>query len=707
MGLHPSPVKRLARRKGDNQVPGRQKFEKLLQPLKIQQIELRNRIVCTANSRYFATDDGYTTDLDLGTYEALARGGVGLIVVQWAAIDYPVGFRLRHYAISDDKYIPGLTELAAVIHKHGCPAFLQLCHKGPLQEFSDFNVEGVAPSSIVDVMPAPSHDFHYPRELTIAEIQDLVAKFANAAERARRAGFDGVEIHAAAIYLVAAFMSRIWNKRNDAYGCQNLESRARFAVEIIRAIKERVGQDFPVGIRINGQEWGHQMGITPEESEQFALMLEKAGADYISVLGIGFGQYEHVQFAKLVLYPEPSSVTRPLIKQIKKPGVLVPAAERIKRVVSVPVVAVAGLDPKLGEWLLQHNKADLIGMVRPLIADPELPNKVARGRLDDIAPCTACVECLGRVWKTKPLRCRINAALGREREYTVTPSPRKKSVVVIGGGPGGMEAARTAALRGHEVLLYEKEHKLGGSLPLASLVKGFEIEDLDALVRYFKLQLNELGVKTRLGTEATPALIKELRPDAVVVATGGAPETLLIPGIDKRKVLSSSDLQRTARTLLRFISPKLLRRLTRFWMPIGRKVVIVGGLMHGCQLAEFLLRGGREVTIVETTDELGTGIPEVNRPRLLSWLADKGVTMMSGVKYEEITDKGLRLTTREGHTQTIEADTILTAIPPRRNTELFETLQASVPEIYLTGDCREPGKIIDAIADGRRVGCSI
>ena len=519
-------------------------------------------------------------------------------------------------------------------------------------------------------------------------------------------GWEGVEVEAGHSYLLNSFLSRAWNRRDDDYGCQTLETRARFAAEIVRAIRTRVGPAFVIGMRVNGQEWGHEQGITPEESRGFAKVLESAGLDIIHVTGwgYGYGAYSWVQYPEQLLYPEP---TVPLAKLVRKPGVIASRAAAIKEAVAIPVIAVGSLGPELGEWILSQGMADAIAMGRRLMADPELPKKLAEGRSEDIRPCMACLECRTPFQKYRPISCRVNAALGKEREYQTEPAARKKRVVVVGGGPGGMEAARVAAARGHEVVLYEKAPGLGGSLPLASLIKGTTIEDLPALVDYFEIQLRKLGVRVELRQEFTPEMARALKPEAVVVAIGGQPTTPSIPGIDRRKVLTGQALERKVTPYLRLFGPRLLGWLTRFWLPVGKRVVIIGGLLHGCQVAAFLVKRGRHVTIVEASDQPGEGIPVAMKPRLLDWLAEKGVAILTGAECREITDEGIIVRTKEGTVKTVIADTVITALPPGSNPALAKALEGVVPEVYPVGDCCESRLILQAIADGARVGHSI
>jgi 2,4-dienoyl-CoA reductase (NADPH2) len=692
---------------------GKTRFHKLLEPYHIGPVQTRNRMVKTAaGTNFWDTGEHRIGEKAKAFYEAIAKGGVGLLGIESPIMEYPFDEPgdLR-YRIDDDKYIQDISELTQVIHKHGCPTFVQMYHRGPWPQPYAPRRPHIAASSINPPIVRSEFDLHgetAPRELTIPEIEEFVDLFASAAVRAQKAGFDGVELNAGTDSLFATFLSRFWNKRQDEYG-GSLENRTRFLVGVIREIKKRIGRDFPVMVIINGVEvGGGDEGITYEESQAVARILQEAGVDALQVrshwFGYHVGSYNHDN----LFYPEPQIPLKSFPKELDWSrlwrGVNVPVAAAIKRAVSIPVITVGGFNAELGEKVLQEGKADFIGFCRSLLADPEFPNKVASGRLGDIAPCTHCSEC--QKMNNLPRRCRIDAALGTE-QYEIKKAERKKRVVVVGGGPAGMEAARVAALRGHEVILYEREHKLGGVLPMAALVKGFEIEDLPALMRYLKRQITKLDVKIRLGKEVNPSVIEETKPDVVILATGGIPTIPEIPGINRHNVVSSADLHRSLKIYLRFLGPRVLRWLTKFWMPLGKNVVIIGGAIQACELAEFLVKRGRNVTIVDTTEALGEGLVPERKKRLLWWFRKKGVPMMTEVKYEEITDKGLTIITKEGKRQTIAADTIVPALPLTPNTELLKSLEGKVYEIYAIGDGKEPRLIPDAIADGWQIAQTI
>jgi 2,4-dienoyl-CoA reductase (NADPH2) len=629
------------------------RFQKLFEPGQIGRLKIKNRLIRTAAGTDYL-DEKYFVNLEqeLPFYKALARGGIGLIILGGTVVEHPLGtIHPGQMRFDDDKFMPGYAEITKVVHEYDCPIFAQIHHAGPWHGiFNTMSNEGVQPASSSGLsrseLRAMGMDFGMPlRELSVAEIKGLVKKFADAAERGQKAGFDGIEVNFATCHLGNSFLSPAWNKRHDEYGADNLENRARFALETLQEIGKRLGQDFPLGVLMNGAEFGVTNGITLEDSREFAKMFEKAGVDYIQVRSFGYGEYYDLHWPETVFSPEPP---KPLSKLLdgrnNGVGAVVPLAARIKEVVSVPVITVGRLGPEVGEDILRQGKADFIGLQRRLIADPDLPNKAAEGRLEDIAPCLACFACHALLEHSDYIRCRINAAVGGTQDYAVEKASKKKKVVVIGGGPAGMEAARVAALRGHEVTLYEKERRLGGLLNEAAIIKYSKFQDFEDIVRYLKTQITKLDVKIKLGKAFDLSTISEAKPDVVLVATGGIPVKPEIPGIQERNVISMSKLHPMLRKYLRFLSPGVIRTLTKVWMPIGEKVIVVGGGIYGCELTEFLVKRGRKVTLIDMAETLQDDrLPGVHNQRLFEWLEKKGATMLTSVIYERITDKGITL----------------------------------------------------------------
>jgi len=688
-------------------------YERLLSPGKIGPVTTRNRILKTgAGMLMWHEADTHMRPEMLAFYERMARGGTGLIIVESPTIDYPAGARWRmRYRMDDDRFIEGMKELVDVIHKHGCPTFMQMNHDGPwqvdLRHIEPDQVYAGPPLGASPVsVPYPA-DFHneVPKELTIQEIEDLVDKFASAAERAKKAGFDGVDVNAASSHLLHNFLSPFWNRREDIYGGSS-ENRCRFPSQVIQEIKRRTGPDFACTIIINGLEVGQVVGfpddmmLTPELARENARFLEKAGADAIMVRSHWLGYHVPGYLPDLLFYPDPPVPVENFPKEYyaKEKGVganrLLAAA--IKKELSIPVTVVGRFDADLAEQTLAAGGADFIGMTRRLHADPDYVNKIRQGRQDDIAPCTGCENCLG----TKA--CRINALLGTP--YTdIEKAEKKKKVLVIGGGPGGMEAARVSALRGHHVTLIEKQGKLGGLLPIAAIVKGPHPEDVPQIVRYLEGQLRKLRVNVVTGREADISVVDTYKPDVVFVATGGTASIPRIKGIDRPNVVSGAALHKQLKKVTRFLPSYTVRSLTKYYMPLGKNVLVIGGALQGCELAEFLVKRGRNVTIVEQAEMLGEGMVDAMLFSLMIWFEKKGVQMISGVKeYVEITEEGLTIVDREGTTRTLPADTIVSALPLTSNDELLPALQAKVPEVYVVGDAAKPGLIRDAIAAGLR-----
>ena len=684
------------------------RFQKLLEPAYIGKVKTRNRIIKTAQGSSFIEPTGYVGEQAKAYYETMAKGGVGLLIVESCGVEFPLG--IHHFPVQfhldDDKYIPSYTELVQVIHKHGCPVFLQLFHAGPWNPTGLLPKRDTKSASTLTESELPGPGFAIPRGVSLTEIEELIQMFVKAAARAKTAGFDGVEINAATCHLINSFYSRIFNKRDDEYG-GTIENRARFMNRIIGDIKKQLGADFAVTALINIAEYGHEKATPIEEGVQFAALAARAGADAIQVRAHGYGHRGGLLQPDRLFYPEfPKPLPKDLDWSHRGVGAIIPLATAVKKIVSVPLIAACRLDPVLGEKLLQQGDIDFVGMTRRLLADPELPNKVAAGELEDINPCTGCLYCMDVRLHNTPIRCRINANLGREREFAIKPAVKIKQVLVVGGGPSGMEAARVAALRGHKVTLCEKSTKLGGLIPLASMLKDIETDELIAVIRYMERQIRKAGVTVKLNTEVTPVLIAELKPDVVVIAAGGVDSAMDIPGVNGRNVVTSAKLHGQLKFYSRFFGPKTMARLTKVWMPIGKNVVVIGGTIHGCELAEFIIKRGRKVTIVHTGTEIGEGMTGDDKFQFMRWIAGKNIPVITGAVIEKITDTGL-IIINGGKEQPIKADTIAFALPLQSNHALQQQLDEKLTEIYAIGDCNEPHLIADAIAGGSKIGHSI
>ncbi|MFH1652249.1 MAG: FAD-dependent oxidoreductase [Chloroflexota bacterium] len=683
-------------------------FKKLLEPLPINHVVFRNRVVKSPQRFGYAAADGGVSQRVLDCYEGLARGGAGVLIVGHAYIDFPQGSKGLQLSVAADRDVALFARLAEVAHRHGCPVIQQISHAGPEHNSQTSGKPALGPSELgADYMRETLGRSFNLRALTAGEIEDIILKFARSAERVKKAGLDGVEIHAGNDYLLASFLSRVWNRRDDDYGTATLENRTRLAVAVLRAIRESVGPDFLVGFRMNGAEYGAAEATTVSEGQQIARQAVAAGADYLNILRKGFGAFNLFSAPDPVLYPQPPNPGWNDADRLSiRTGSGAPIAAAIKEVVSVPVIIGGGMTPVSGEAILRNGAADAIGFGRPLLADPEFPRKLAEGRWGEIVPCINCGTCQECNARNIPVICRVNPALGREREMAIIPAAEKRRVAVVGGGPAGMAAARMAALRGHDITLYEKEPRVGGLLPLAALVKGTEDEDLMGLSRSLQSQLKRLGVKIRRG-ETFPEKGSNL-PDVIILANGGTPAGLGIPGSERSNVVTTDGLRRRSRFFLKLLGPRVMGRLTRFWLPVGQRVAIIGGAIHGCEAAEFLVRRGRKVTILEESDELGAGMPDSrNRKALLSWLNKKGTVSFCGVRYREFTEQGLRITNREGQERMITADTFLVALPPRPDDSLLKAMQGKVPEVHLIGDALRTGLLLEALEDGWKTGLKI
>ncbi len=640
---------------------GIMEVRQLMQPYRLKNITLRNRIVMAPMLSRLCDPNGIVSPKLIDYYAARAKGGVGRVIVEYSYIDTKESKANQgQLGVYDDQLIAGLGDLAEAIQQWGAKAVLQICHGGRSTSAKYMGRQPIAPSAM------PSSAGEMAREMTIEEIEGTMENFAEAARRAKSAGFDGVELHGTHGYLMAQFLSPYTNRRTDIFG----KDRGLFALKTLGRVRSKVGADYLIGYRLSAFEF-IEGGISFEEAKSFAKRLAEAGIDYLHVSG---GIPERGHYSVTPLY-----VPR---------GPLVRFAEGIKREVQVPVMAVGAIhDPALAEEVLRGNQADLIAMGRALIADPDLPHKIRRHKPEDIRTCLRCNEgCISRIAHSKTQRCAVNAEAGRERMMEIRPAPKPKRVCIIGGGPAGMEAARVLALRNHRVTLIEKEKELGGLLRYAA-VFDFKAE-LRNFLAYLKTQVQKLGIEVLVDTPATLNLLMEMKPDAVVLASGSTMVLPEIPGIHKTFVASS----------LQLLGGKF---------PLGEKVVVAGGSAMGCEIAVHLAAQGKNVTLVEMLGDLASDLEVRSRTALLEILNERRVGILPNWKLEKVGEGWIQITDRNGNRKEMAADSLVCALGLTPNQELAKPLQEHFQEVHVVGDCLEPRKIYQAVHEGSFAGRTI
>ena len=637
-------------------------FPFLFSPLSIKGLVLKNRIVMPPMCTSFATIGGAVTDRLVGYYRARAEGGVGLIDVEFTYI-HPAGKVFDHMlGIYDDRLVPGLRRLTHAIHEQGTKIIIQIAHAGRRTHSEVIGCLPVAPS------PLPRLNGETPRELNVPEIEETIHAYIQAARRAKQAGFDGVMIHMAHGYLIQQFLSPLSNQRPDRYG-GDLKGRARFALEILRGIRQEAGKDYPVTCRLCGDEFVRG-GIDLPEAIQFARLLEAHGMD---ALEVSAGTHETPQILSAPPY-------FPM-------GFLAHLSEGIKKEVKIPVGSVGRIhDPRLAEAILAQGKADFVAIGRALIADPQWPNKAYQGKMNEICPCISCNQgCNDRMYYQQDISCTVNPSVGRETLFTFLPPGKKKKVLVLGGGPAGLEAARISALRGHRVFLYEKEKDLGGQLRIASVPPAKE--DLDKLRKFFVEELARLGVKVRLG-KITKKAIEKLSPDMIVVAVGGKPRELAGYSFSDGKVLSAWDVLSGQKA-------------------VGKRVVIIGGGQVGLETADFLLPQGKEIIILEMLKRPGQDMSPRARKMVLERLIQHGVDILTEAKAVAVLEDGV-VFNRAGIVDQVRGrDSVIVAVGTAPQEVGIRGLEKMGFPIRRIGDCALPRKAFDAIHEGFAVGMEI
>ncbi len=648
-------------------------FPLLFSPIQLGHVEARNRIVSTSHGTNMAAN-GAPSAREIAYHAAKAHGGCGTVMMFGSAAASPLTpMSPDHVNLWDDAALPGLREAAEAVKAHGALAISQVTSYGRRSR-ATFDMTGYGPSDTVSEI-APS----VPHVLSIDEIHQMVGHYAQACQRLKACGFDGCDLAFYDDQLPDQFWSPAINRRADAYG-GSLKNRMRFSLEVLEAVRTAVGRDFIVGARVSGDD-RVPGGLGPDDLLEIVVRLDQTGLlDYFTVTGGTISTYQSRGYNIPSAYFPPATFTG--------------LSRRIRSAVRTPVIVTGRIvTPEQAETVLREGSADLIGMTRALIADPDLPNKAREGRIDDIRVCMGSNEgCIDRLYFGRPIQCVQNPVIGREREWgTLTPSARSKRVLVVGGGPAGMEAARVAALRGHEVTLVERSTELGGAILVACRAPGWE--SYRNSVTWLERQLRKLPVAIRTGEEATAASVMSEQPDIVIVATGAEPRRPLIPGVDLPHVVTAAAL--------------LAGQVT-----VGAHCVILDetGYTPGPKVADALSLEGHQVEIVTPQYSLGEDIGTTLRAVLIERLLRHGVTITALTAPLTISAEGVTVThVLTGEVRDIPADNVIVSSSGVGRDALFHALRAQVEEhvasveLHLIGDAFAPRQLRHAMEDGARV----
>jgi 2,4-dienoyl-CoA reductase (NADPH2) len=682
------------------------RFEHLLRPGRIGTMSVRNRLVMAPMETMYGTPDGLPSERTRDYFAARAKGGIGLITLGATGVDHRHPETPGGLHIATDEAVDAHRALVEVVHEHGAKIQPQLVHAGP---------DGLGPEihGVTSLGPSviPSYLTGRPSaEITAGQISEVLDLFKAAVRRAVAAGYDGIELHAAHGYmLLGSFLAPQRNRRTDDYRGDSVTGRLRIVLETLSAIRSEVGDDFPITLRISGYE--RVAGGRPIfETAQTAPALVAAGVNAFHVSG---GVINRL-------------VTEMVNGADDGDELNVGAAAAVREVVDVPVIVVGRIhDPQRAEQILAGGRADFIAMARPMLADPELPNKLRAGESRRVRKCISCENCIDAMEQRFAVDCAVNPRTGKERELALRPAARPQRVVVIGGGPAGLEAARVAAERGHRVTLCERNGQLGGALLWASILHP----ENEPFLTYLCDEIRRGTADVQLRRPVSADDVAALCPDAVVVATGGRVVVPDIPGAQLPHVYTGPALRELlaghaepdqplwqrlgARVLAgagqRLVRPAAVRAATRAWMPLGRRVVIVGGDLVALELAEFLADRGRVVSVLEPGNTIAPELGDKRKTEHMDRLDRRGVTVHVRAGVDQIVSGGVVFQPFGGSARELAADSVVLAGTLQPDTSLYDAVVARLPgvDVHAVGDCTGLGLIRKATEDGARAACRI